>query len=292
MCYLEIASAIDWSRAQENLDKELAAINKNSKNGRRFVDKLIKVWLLDGKELWLLFHLEVQGRSEEDFCKRMYVYHYRLFDKYSIPIISMAILTDNKYSWRPNCYQYANWGCSLDFKFLSIKLLDFANKQDELTQSQNPFAMVILAQLQFLQSKRNLRSRFAAKLKLTKILYKKGWDKVQVINLYRFIDSIMALPDPLELEYKQEIANFEKEKHMAYLCPSEQLSKREGMQQGMLEGERFSLLCVVQQKFGSIPAVFSELIQKADSYTLIECLKVAVNAESIDQVLAVAHQHQ
>src|SRR3990167_6827976 len=139
LCYPEIARAIDWSSGHESLDKELMMINKNSKIGKRIVDKLIKVWRLDGAELWLLFHLEVQGARQKEFNKRMYVYQYRLFDKYDVPIISIAILIDDQISWRPNSYHYEHWGCSLDFKFMAIKLLDFANRYDELMQSSNPF---------------------------------------------------------------------------------------------------------------------------------------------------------
>lgn len=291
-CYPEIAQAIDWSRGYENLDKELLAINKESVVGTRLVDKLIKVWRLDNKEWWLLCHLEIQGQAQSEFSKRMYIYQYRLFDKYDIPIISMAILTDNNTSWRPHSYCYDHWGCSLQFKFIMIKLMDYSNQNKELMQSTNPFAMVILAQLAMLKSKKNLQNRFIAKLRLSRMLYSKGWDKTNIINLYRFIDSIMVLPETLEIEYKQEIAHFEKEKQMAYLCPSEQLSMREGMQQGMrlgkLEGERTALLRVMQKKFGAIPMTIRQLIEEANADTLLEWLDTAIFANSLDEIFAIA----
>ena len=35
-----------------------------------------------------------QGQPESDFAKRMYVYNYRLFDRYDRPVVSLAVLGD------------------------------------------------------------------------------------------------------------------------------------------------------------------------------------------------------
>jgi len=48
---------IDWSRGYESLDKELQQIAPRSATGPRTVDKLIKVWRLDGQEEWILVHV-------------------------------------------------------------------------------------------------------------------------------------------------------------------------------------------------------------------------------------------
>src|SRR5438105_15891110 len=69
---------INWSRGYEMLDKELQQIVRKAKQGRRYVDKLVKVWLKSGEEQWLLIHSEVQVRKEGEFAKRMYVYNYRI----------------------------------------------------------------------------------------------------------------------------------------------------------------------------------------------------------------------
>ena len=48
---------IDWSRGFEPLDKELQKIVRKAEIGRRFVDKLVKVWLKSGREQWVLVHV-------------------------------------------------------------------------------------------------------------------------------------------------------------------------------------------------------------------------------------------
>lgn len=63
-------AAIDWSRGVEMLDKEFQKLVSDSKVGRRYVDKLVKVWLRNGQSRWLLIHIELQSQSESDFAQR------------------------------------------------------------------------------------------------------------------------------------------------------------------------------------------------------------------------------
>ncbi|MCP4396374.1 MAG: cytosolic protein, partial [bacterium] len=80
-------AGIDWSKGHGFLDKELQKIMRNAEVGRRVVDKLVKVFTTDGDETWVVVHVEVQGQYEVDFAKRMYVYNYRLFDRYNRDIV-------------------------------------------------------------------------------------------------------------------------------------------------------------------------------------------------------------
>lgn len=49
-----IHGGIDWSRQYEFLDKELQRIVRDAALGRRYADKLAKVWSLSGQETWIL----------------------------------------------------------------------------------------------------------------------------------------------------------------------------------------------------------------------------------------------
>ena len=49
------------------------------------------MFLNDGSEEWLLIHVEVQGQREADFPRRMFVYAYRLYDRYAREIASLAM---------------------------------------------------------------------------------------------------------------------------------------------------------------------------------------------------------
>ena len=69
----EAYAEIDWSREPVFLDKELQQITQDAEIGRRYVDKLVKVWRKNGEESWVLMHVEIQSQPENIFPERMFV---------------------------------------------------------------------------------------------------------------------------------------------------------------------------------------------------------------------------
>ena len=55
------------------------------------------------------------------------------------------------------------------------------------------------------------------KLHLAKLLYEKGYDKLTVLKLFRFLDWLMWLPEDLQRNYDDNIDRYEKEKRMTYV---------------------------------------------------------------------------
>ena len=136
-CYFEnflafffprIHAAIDWARGSEALDKELQQVMPDAETGRRYVDKLVKVWRKDGVEEWVLIHIEIQHSQDDVFSERMFVYYYRLFDRYQRKVASLAVLGDESANWRPDRYNAELWDCSVDFRFPTVNLIDWAPK--------------------------------------------------------------------------------------------------------------------------------------------------------------------
>ncbi len=116
---------IEWSRGYEFLDKELQQVVRDAELGLRLVDKLVKIWRTGGEEAWVLIHLEVQSQEETNFAERMFVYHYRIYDRYKRSVASLAVLGDERESFRPNQFGYELWGSEVKFKFPVVKLLDY-----------------------------------------------------------------------------------------------------------------------------------------------------------------------
>jgi len=83
LCFPAVHREIDWVRGYESLDKELQKISPQGKMGHRVVDKLVRVWRTTGQEEWILVHVEVQSQPEAGLPERMFVYHYRLQDRYN-----------------------------------------------------------------------------------------------------------------------------------------------------------------------------------------------------------------
>jgi hypothetical protein len=139
---------IDWSRGYDFLDQELRQVVRDAELGKRLVDKLVKVWKLSGEETWVLAHIEIQSQEESQFSERMFVYYYRLRDRYQQKIVSLAILGDERETWRPQTFREELWDCEVTFRFPIIKLLDYAPRWAELESSPNPFAIAVMTHLE------------------------------------------------------------------------------------------------------------------------------------------------
>jgi hypothetical protein len=261
---------IDWTRGYEMLDKELQPIVRQAKQGRRYVDKLVKVWLKSGEERWLLIHVEVQSWKEGDFPKRMHVYNHRIFDRYDREMISLAILADDDPDWRPNQFGYSRWGFRTGTEFPIVKLLDYAPRWQVLEADPNPFAMVVLAHLKTLETRRSPADRQAWKVRLVKGLYDRGMDAENVRQLLRFIDWIMDLPQELERLFQQEITAYQQEQHMPFLT----IFDRIALQEAFLKGIEVCL----KIKFGAEGLELMPELRELEDHELLRAVLEAIPA--------------
>ena len=112
-------SEIDWSKEYVFLDQELQAVVQDAELGKRFVDKLVRVTLRNGDEHWIYIHIEVQGSWQADFAERIFIYNYRLYDRYRRPVASMAVLADEHALWKPTSFGFDCWDAKLRLNFQS-----------------------------------------------------------------------------------------------------------------------------------------------------------------------------
>lgn len=289
LCWPQKYVLVDWDKRYTCLDNQLQKILKNAAISNRIVDKLFKVSLLNGQETCILIHLEIQNQQETDFAERMLVYRYRLRDLHKLPIASIAILTDSNRNWRPSIYREELWDSWLEIGFPVIKITDYRHKIDELHESNNPFAQVILAQLLAMQREGPDARLIGAKLILRR-LYSKGWAVDDIMNLLRFLDWVIKLPPELERQFIFEIERLEGELNMEYI-PSyfrehHEAGMKVGMQQGMQEGEREMLLKIMEVKFSKIPDSYRVMIKQADGQKLGKWAELVINSHSLAEVFA------
>ncbi|MDS3859238.1 DUF4351 domain-containing protein [Thermosynechococcaceae cyanobacterium BACA0444] len=232
----EAFTEINWSRGYQFLDNELQQITADAELGRRTTDKLIRIWKVDNIEAWVLVHVEVQSTSTPDFAERMFVYRYRIYDRFRKPVASVAILADESLSWRPSEFRQELWGSEDYTRFRSIKLLDYQSQEETLLAATNPFAMAVVAHLRALATKKDRILRKQWKLELVKLLYEKGYETSKIVNLFRFIDWLLSLPQQLTLDFWQELAVYEQEKKMPYITSVERIGIEKGQQQGLQQG--------------------------------------------------------
>jgi hypothetical protein len=165
----------------------------------------------------------------------MFVYNYRLRDRYNHPVVSLAVLTDERQSWRPEEFRSEIWGCEIRFRFPVVKLLDYGQQWQTLEDSLNPFATVVMAHLKALETRGNQVERKDWKLSLTRRLYERGYERQDVLNLFRFLDWVLTLPESLADEFKADLERFERENQMPYITSIERRAEERGRLIGAIE---------------------------------------------------------
>jgi len=60
------------------------------------VDKLVRVVLLDGREEWILIHVEIQTQVDGTIPQRVYQYHHRVEDRFGKPVLTLVVLADEQ----------------------------------------------------------------------------------------------------------------------------------------------------------------------------------------------------
>ena len=138
-------SLFDMDKGFQFLDKELRELFPELENGsgNRFVDMLVRTYLKDGTEEWILLHIEIEGRGGNDFPHRMLQYWYRIYDRYRVDIGALAVFTGGKNQKRPGSFHKAFLGTEITYKYNVYHILD--HTEQELLAMDNPFALVVLA---------------------------------------------------------------------------------------------------------------------------------------------------
>ncbi|NEU75301.1 DUF4351 domain-containing protein [Hassallia byssoidea VB512170] len=259
-------------------------IVRNAELGRRYADKLVKVWLLQGQEIWLLIHVEIQAKSEDTFAERMFSYNLRIFDRFAKPAISLAILCDTSPKWRPNQYSFNYPDTSLNFKFGTVKLLDYQNRWTELEASDNPFATVVMVHLKTQQTTQKNEERKTWKFSLIRRLYELGLQEKDIRNLYRFIDWVMILPEALEAEFWQDFQEFEQERTMSYITTGERIGYKRGQQELVLR--------LLQRRVGELPEEVTKEVQALSREQLESLGEALLDFTEIDDLLRWLRAHR
>ena len=142
---------------------------------------------------------------------------------------------------------------------------------------------VVLAHLATQETRHNDTQRAFAKFALTRRLYTLGYDRQEIINLYRLIDWMVKLPSDLEVAVWQQIKEFEQEAHMPYITTAERIGRAEGRAEGLVEG----IDAMLDMKFGQAGLALMPEIQTIDDIATLErLLQVIKSATTLDEVRA------
>ena len=159
-------------------------------------------------------------------------------------------------------------------------MLDYEKRWAELEGSANPFAVLVMAHLKTQATRHDLTDRLAWKLKLVKGLYQRGYNREDILELFRFIDWLMVLPEELEHGFEKAIIVYEEETNMTYVTSIERIGIKKGIeegieqgrQQGIIQATREGIQAILKARFGEIKEELVELIDKLDDPTTLKML--------------------
>jgi hypothetical protein len=161
-------------------------------------------------------------------------------------------------------------------EFPAVKLLDYAPQWQALEADPNPFALVVLAHLKTLETRRTPADRQAWKVRLVRGLYQRGLSAEDVRQLFRFIDWVMELPKGLDKLFWEEITRSE-EQGMPFITTPERI----GLEKGLLQG----IEALLEVRFGAEGlALMPEIRELQDHEVLQQVLQAIKKAAGPDDV--------
>jgi hypothetical protein len=162
--------------------------------------------------------------------------------------------------------------------------LDYVRDWAKIESNNNPFAIIVMAQLKAKLLKDDLE-RKDWKFSLTKRLYERNYSKQDILELYTFIDWILALPENLEKKFLRELSEFEKEKAMQYVTSAERFGRQDGIQIGLLQSSREAAIEALEINLDiSAPKdLIIQVNQETDLAKLKEMLRKAIKVSSLGE---------
>lgn len=147
--------------------------------------------------------------------------------------------------------------------------------------------VVIMAHLRAQSTRRYPQNRLRSKIELVKGLYVRGYTRKQILELFRFIDWILALPERYELQFEKTVKELEEADHMRYVTSIERRAIQRGLEQGIEQGAtqatRDNIFEILHLRFSLIPQEVSEQIsQIADLPQFKRFLQQAIRAETLE----------
>lgn len=259
--YSKYVRYIDLKKGFEFLDKELQSIYPKSNTKNRRADKLVKVWLKNGEEKWILIHIEVQGYKDDSFDFRVYSSHYRIRDRYGKPVSVLAIYTDEHKEFHPSEFSEHCLGTTISLKFNTFKLLDFP--PEKLRRRKNVFAIVMeVAWYAMKRNKLKDEHLFDLSKKLIWKLARQGYQTGTIVKVLTFVKHYVRFEkSEFSSKFEEEIdIVLENNETMGILDLEKKIVSEKAREEGLEKGLELSVeIITLLQKGMSAKKIAKEL---------------------------------
>ena len=216
----------------------------------------------------------------------MFRYFYRIFDRYGKPIVSLAIVTGPA-NWKPSRkYELKFYNSGVEFQYLMSTLMDY--ERDKLLTDDNPMAIVVLAAQDSERLRRRYPARYDVKWHLIRMLYQRNYTRLEILDLFDFIDWVLQLSDKDEERLCEEINKLEEANQMPYITSVERIGIQKGLKQGLQQGalgeSQQLIIETLDERFGAVPSFISDAILQIRDHNQLRALhRRAIRSTSIEE---------
>jgi hypothetical protein len=291
----KLYAEIDWSLGNESLATELRKILPEAVAGKRVSDALVKAYATgegEGRDPRYV-HVEVQCQAEDGFPNRLDQCNALCALRLGQPVVTVAILGDDSPTWRPGPFLFECGGFRKQVEFPTAKLLDYRGREAELEAHPNPVAVLVLAHLLALETRREDAARQDGKLRLLKNVLNRMMEAEEKHQLTRLVDWLLELPADRQQKVWQEFRAAAREEQMPFMTYLEQVGYDrgldEGERKGKIEGERKGLLeglrLALKLKFGAAGLALLPALEAQKELDVLQKVLDAVETASAPEGL-------
>ena len=207
----DLYAKTDLKHEHEFLDKELHEITsalepEDSISRKRYVDELMKIFLQDGSDEWVLLHIEIQDKGGENISLRMFRYYCLIFIRHSRNPAALAILTAKrpKREGEPGIYKSEVFGTSIEYKYNLVKA--YALSDEELTSGNSIVDLFIYATKIAAKYRKSRNKKLGYMKIILQLLHDKGFTDRQSMIFIMFLERVMRLgEEKYVLEFDNEV---------------------------------------------------------------------------------------
>jgi predicted transposase YdaD len=244
----EVARWMDFSEVeflQQDLFTDITAGEQHR------IDILAKLKLKGGETI-ILIHVEPQSYYQMDFPERMFIYYSRIYEKYRLPVLPIAVFSYNKQKETPSLFtvRIRNFE-SIRFRYMSIHLI--RKNWKEYIQSNNPVAAALLSKMGYTK-----KEKVQVKVEFLRMMARMELDPARMALIYGFFDSYFKLTDKEDELVMSSIKNLDpQETDQILRLPNsfydkgykkgKEEGKKEGKEEGVKDGERRATLRIAKR---------------------------------------------
>ena len=189
---------------------------------------------MNGREEWILVHIEIEAGTSKNFARRMFQYYYRIYDRFEVEIAALAVFTGGNNQYRPLQYRKDFLGTKIIYDYNAYGILDHSEVQ--LLKMNNPFALIVLAaQKALLMDKIPEEELGEQRLTIARALIKsQRYDSEQIRRFLYFLKTFIHIENSeINSKFDKEINSLTQNRHaMGIIETIKMLAEEEGVERG------------------------------------------------------------